>query len=138
MELLAQTDGNGGSAVLWLFYIAWVVLYLVAGWIVYTKAGEEGWKSLIPIYNWYVLMKIVGRPGWWLILLLIPIVNIVIWIIVSIDLAKSFGKGTGFALGLIFLAPIFYLILAFGSAQYVGPAAAPGGSAPPAMPPAPA
>jgi len=138
MEFLAQSDGNGGSAILWLLYVAWVVLYLVAGWVVYTKAGEAGWKSLIPIYNWYVLMKIVGRPGWWLILLLIPFVNFVIWIIVSIDLAKSFGKGTGFALGLIFLAPIFYLILAFGPAQYMGPAAAPGGSAPPAMPPAPA
>jgi hypothetical protein len=138
MEFLAQSDGNGGSAILWLLYIAWIVLYLAAGWIVYTKAGQEGWKSLIPIYNWYVLMKIIGRPGWWWVLLLIPFVNIVIWIIVSIDLAKSFGKGTGFALGLIFLSPIFYLILAFGPARYVGPAAAPGGAAPPPMPPAPA
>jgi hypothetical protein len=140
MGVLAQaTDGGGGSAVFWLIYVAFIVLYLVAGWVVYTKAGEQGWKSLIPIYNWYVLLKIVGRPGWWLILYLIPFVNFVIHIIVSIDLAKSFGKGIGFALGLIFLAPIFYLILAFGDATYRGPAAAPGGaSAPPAMPPSPA
>lgn len=139
MEFLAQsTDGDGGSAILWLFYVAFVALYLVAGWKVYTKAGEEGWKSLIPIYNTYVLLKIVGRPGWWLILFLIPFVNFVIWIIVAIDLAKSFGKGSGFAVGLILLSPIFYLILAFGDATYRGPAAATGaGSAPPMMPPAP-
>ena len=139
MDLLAQSSDGGGSAILWLLYVAFIVVYLVAAWIVYTKAGEEGWKALIPIYNVWVLLRIVGRPGWWLILFLIPLVNVVIWIIVSIDLAKSFGKGTGFALGLIFFAPIFYMILAFGDATYRGPAAAPGGgSAPPAMPPAPA
>ncbi|MEX1264118.1 MAG: DUF5684 domain-containing protein [Actinomycetota bacterium] len=140
MEFLAQsTDGGGGSAVLWLLYLVFVAVYLVAGWIVYTKAGEEGWKSLIPIYNVFVLLKIVGRPGWWLILFLIPFVNFVIWIIVAIDLAKSFGKQSGFAVGLILLSPIFYLILAFGDATYRGPAAATGaGSPPPMMPPAPA
>ena len=138
MDLLAQSSDGGGSAILWLLYVAFIVVYLVAAWIVYTKAGEEGWKALIPIYNVWVLLKIVGRPGWWLILFLIPFVNFVIWIIVSIDLAKSFGKGTGFALGLIFFAPIFYMILAFGDATYRGPAAAPGGgSVPPAMPPSP-
>jgi len=72
-----------------------------------------------------VFLKLVGRDWWWILLLLIPFVNIVIWIIVSIDLAKSFGKGTGFALGLIFLSVIFILILGFGDARYVGPAAAP-------------
>jgi len=138
MDLLAQSSDGGGSAILWLLYVAFIVVYLVAAWIVYTKAGEEGWKALIPIYNVWVLLKIVGRPGWWLLLFLIPFVNFVIWIIVSIDLAKSFGKGTGFALGLIFLAPIFYMILAFGDATYRGPAAAPGGgSATPPMPPSP-
>jgi hypothetical protein len=82
-------------------------------------------------------MKIVGRPGWWWVLLLIPIVNIVIWIIVSVDLAKSFDRGIGFAIGLILLAPIFYLILAFGPATYQGPAAPMAGGSPPGeMPPA--
>jgi hypothetical protein len=136
MELLAQDDGGGGSAILWLFYIAFIVVYLAAGWVVYTKAGQEGWKSLIPIYNLYVLLKIVGRPGWWLLLYLVPLVNIVIWIIVSVDLAKSFGKGIGFAIGLILLTPLFYLILAFGDATYRGPASAPGGTSAPPMPPA--
>ena len=82
MDLLAQSDGGGGSAIFWLLYIAFIVVYLAAGWVVYTKAGQEGWKSLIPIYNLYILLKIVGRPGWWLLLYLVPFVNIVIWIIV--------------------------------------------------------
>jgi uncharacterized membrane protein YhaH (DUF805 family) len=78
---------------------------------------------LIPFVNVYVLMKIAGRPGWWLILFLIPLVNLIISILVSLDLAKSFGKGAGFGLGLAFLGPIFYPILGFGSARYNGPAA---------------
>ena len=146
MDLLAQSSDGGGSAILWLLYVAFIVVYLVAAWIVYTKAGEEGWKALIPIYNVWVLLKIVGRPGWWLLLFLIPFVNFVIWIIIALDLAKSFGQGTGFAIGLIFLSVIFIMILGFGDARYVGPAAAPGGMAlpggtggtPPPPPPPPA
>ena len=137
MGILAQADdGSGIVWATWLFaYLGFIVLYAIAGWVVYVKAGEKGWKSLIPIYNFYVLLKIVGRPGWWLILLLIPFVNIVIWIIVQLDLAKSFGKGVGFALGLIFLGFIFMLILAFGPAEYEGPAGPEGSSrAAPPMP----
>ncbi len=79
MDFVAQaSDGGGGSAVFWFFYVAFIVVYLAAGWVVFTKAGEERWKSLIPIYNLYVLLRIVGRPGWWLILYLIPIVNVVV------------------------------------------------------------
>jgi hypothetical protein len=96
---------------------------IVAMWKIFTKAGQPGWACLIPFYNIYVLCKIVGRPGWWLILMLIPFVNVIIGIILCIDLAKSFGKGVGFGLGLIFLSFIFYPILGFGSAQYQGPVA---------------
>ena len=74
----------------------------------------------MPIYNIIVLLDIVKKPVWWIVLLLIPIVNIVILIILYIQLAKVFGKGTGFALGLVFLAPIFIMILGFGDAQYIG------------------
>ena len=145
MHLIAQTYDNGGSGLfsgvglfLWL---ALVVLYIAGGWKVFEKAGEAGWKFIIPIYNLYILLKIVGRPGWWLILYFIPFVNIVILIIVWVDLSKSFGHGVGFAIGLIFLPYIFLLILGFGSDRYLGPAAsggasATGGGAP--MPPAPA
>ena len=105
------------------------VLMIAACWKVFTKAGQPGWASIIPIYNFYVLCKIVGRPGWWLLLMLIPFVNFIIAIILSIDIAKSFGKGVGFGLGLFVLGVIFVPILGFGSAQYQGPSAGGGAAA---------
>lgn len=99
---------------------------IIAMWRVFTKAGKPGWASIIPFYNIYVELKIVGRPGWWLVLMFIPIVNIVIGIIVTIDLAKSFGKGGGFAVLLILLPFIGFAILGFSkNAVYVGPVADP-------------
>jgi hypothetical protein len=119
---------SGGSAVL-LIYLIVIAAYIIASWMVFTKAGRPGWASIIPIYNAYVMLKIVGRPGWWLILYIIPLVNIVIYIIVQLDLAKAFAKGGGFGVGLIFLPFIFVPILGFGDAQYSGPE---GGAAVPA------
>ena len=84
----------------------------------FKKAGEPGWAALIPIYNIMVLLKIAGKPMWWVILMLIPFVNIIVLIIAIVGLARNFGKGAGFALGLALLAPIFYPILAWGDAQY--------------------
>jgi len=137
-----QSDPSAAfSGIMSFFYFAFIVLAIVAMWKVFTKAGEEGWKSIIPIYNTIVLLKIVGRPWWWILLLLIPLVNIVILVIVYNDLSKSFGHGLGFTLGLLFLNVIFFLILGFGSSRYVGPGgvavAAPAGYAPPMAPPAP-
>lgn len=114
----AAIAGSCFSSIIWL---AIAVVVIVGMWKVFTKAGKPGWASIIPFYNIWVLLEIVGRPGWWLILYLIPFVNIVIMIIVSIDLAKSFAKGTGFGLGLAILSFIFYPILGFGDAQYQGP-----------------
>ena len=99
------------------------VLIVVALWKVYEKAGKPGWAALIPFYNAYVLIRIAGRPGWWLLLYFVPLANIVIAIIVAIDVAKAFGKGTGFGVGLAFLAFIFYPILGFGDATYRPPLA---------------
>ena len=82
------------------------------------SAGEPGWAAIIPIYNFIVLLKIAGKPVWWFILMLIPFVNFIVAIIAALAVAKNFGKGTGFGLGLAFLAPIFYPILAFGDARY--------------------
>ena len=107
-----------------VFMIVWlaVLVLVIAGmWKVFTKAGKPGWAAIVPIYNIIVLLEIVGRPLWWFILLLIPFVNFIVAIIVSIDLAKSFGKGTGFGLGLAFLGIIFYPLLGFGDATYRGP-----------------
>ena len=98
------------------------LMLIVAMWKVFTKAGQPGWASLIPIFNIYIWCKIVGRPGWWVILMLIPFVNLIVAIILCIDLAKSFGQGVGFGIGIILLSIIFLPILGFGSAQYQGPA----------------
>jgi hypothetical protein len=106
-----------------IFGLLVALLIIVAMWKVFTKAGQPGWASLIPIYNLYIWCKIVGRPWWWILLMLIPFVNFIIAIILCIDLAKSFGKGVGFGLGLALLGFIFWPILGFGSAEYQGPAA---------------
>lgn len=135
MDLIAQTtDAGGTSGFMLFFWLAFVVLYIVGGWKTFEKAGQPGWAVLIPFYNFYIMLKIVGRPGWWLVLYFVPFVNFVIIIIVLVDLAKSFGKGIGFALGLIIFFPVFLMILGFGDARYVGPAAATGGSTPPPPP----
>lgn len=121
--LLAQAgEAEAGGAVMF-FYVVLFVLIVVGMWKVFEKAGQPGWAALIPFYNAYVMLQIVGRPGWWLILYFVPLINIVVAIVVCIELAQSFGKGIGFALGLIFLGFIFVLILGFGSAKYIGPAA---------------
>src|SRR5215208_609412 len=126
-RLLAQveysTEGQPPSPIAMIFGLLIALVLIVAMWKVFTKAGQPGWASIIPLYNWYILCKIVGRPGWWVILLLIPFLNFIVAIILCIDLAKSFGKGVGFGLGLAFLGVIFFPILGFGSAQYQGPSA---------------
>lgn len=115
---------SGGLLIgLILVYLVVLLVLVVSMWKIFSKAGKPGWASLIPIYNLVVLLEIVGRPVWWLVLMLLPLVNVVIGIIVLVDLAKSFGKGVGYALGLLFFGIIFYPMLAFGSAQYRGPAA---------------
>src|SRR6266852_5572848 len=105
--------------------LAIAVIIIAGAWKVFAKAGKPGWAVLIPIYNVVVMLKIVGRPLWWLVLMLIPAVNLVIGIIVCIDMAKSFGKGAGFGVGLALLGPIFYPILGFGDARYGGPSTSP-------------
>ncbi len=103
-----------------LIPLALFVLTIVAFWITFNKAGEPGWACIVPIYNIYILLKIAGRPGWWLLLFIIPIVNMIIDIIVSIDIAGKFGKGAYFGIGLFLLPFIFFPILAFSDAEFVG------------------
>lgn len=113
---------SSGDATTTLLSLVFAVISIVIMWKVYTKAGRAGWASLIPIYNIYTLLKIAGRPGWWTILYFIPIVNIVIAIITSIDVAKAFGKDTLFGVvGLVIFSIIGYGILAFGDATYTQP-----------------
>jgi hypothetical protein len=128
--MLQQTDTSvspaaaAGMGVFGLVWLALVVLMIAALWKIFMKAGEPGWAAIVPIYNLIVILKIVGRPLWWIILFLIPLVNLIVAFVVVFDLAKAFGKGAGFALGMVFLGPIFYPMLAWGNAQYHAPAAA--------------
>ena len=129
-SLLAQveysTEGKPPSPLSMIVGLLIALLLIVAMWKVFTKAGQPGWASIIPIYNLYIWCKIVGRPGWWILLMLIPFVNIIVGIILCIDMAKSFGNGAGFGIGLALLGVIFIPILGFGSAQYQGPSASAG------------
>ena len=136
--MLAQTySTNGGSSgLLFLWFVVAYVLYALAYFGIFKKAGKPTWAAFVPIYNVIVLLEVVGRPVWWILLFLIPIVNLVIFIIVMNDLSKSFGHGVGFTIGLIFLSWIFMMILGFGSSQYGGPAAGqPSMTSPPPPPP---
>ena len=111
-----------------LIILAFYVLIIVAQWKIFTKAGQEGWKALIPIYNVVVLYKIIGLSPWLLLLYLLSVVPVVGWIISvalsivsTVKLAKAFNQSTAFIFGLLFLSPIFQMILGFGKAEYVGP-----------------
>ncbi len=103
---------------MFLVIIAWVVLTIVAEWKIFKKAGKEGWKALIPVYNAYTLLQILNMEPMLCFLTLLPGANFMLGIVMCVKLAKSFGKGTGFAIGLILLEPIFEMILAFGDAKY--------------------
>jgi hypothetical protein len=118
MEETVVHCGAASGGLMLIVQLAVAIFMIVAMWKVFVKAGQPGWAILVPIYNAYVMLKIAGKPGWWLILMLIPIVNIVIAIMTLAGLAGNFGKGGGFVVGLIFLPVIFYPILAFGSAEY--------------------
>jgi hypothetical protein len=117
--LFAQGNGEPNPLV-GIVVLSVAILVLVSFWKVFVKAGQPGWASLIPIYNVVVLLRIAGRPGWWLLLFLIPLVNLAVALLVSVDIAKAFGKGAGFGIGLAFLGFIFYPVLAFSDAEYVG------------------
>ena len=113
---------TAGSALIMLvffaIYFAFIALIIGGLWMTFVKAGKPGWACLIPIYNGIVLLEIAGKPIWWIFLYFIPFVNIVIAVLVSIDLAKKFGKEAGFAVGLVLLPFIFFPILGFGDARY--------------------
>jgi hypothetical protein len=111
--LTAMLGGGMLAPILLIF-----VILIVSFWKIFRKAGEAGWKGVIPIYNMFVLIKIAGKPWWWFLLLLVPLVNMVIGILLSIALAKRFDQGTLFGLGLAFFGFIFYPVLAFGKATY--------------------
>jgi hypothetical protein len=101
-----------------VFILALQIFMIICMWKIYAKAGEPGWACIVPIYNIIVLLKIVNKPAWWFILLIIPIVGLIIAIIVLHRLSLSFGQGAGYTIGLLLVPIIFLPMLAFGSATY--------------------
>ena len=147
-ELQDLLDALGKAALpICLALLAWYLLDIIAKWRIYRKASEPGWKSLIPVYNSYVLFKRVWKTScFWIMVVcalaaaitttlglagtaqsvmtslttFFQLLSLIISIMFNVKLARSFGKGTGFAVGLIFLNPVFMIILGFGSAKYAG------------------
>lgn len=106
-------------ALFWIIYFAFIIFIIAGIWKTFEKAGQPGWACLIPFYNYYIMAKIGGEKNWWFIF--IPILNIYIIFVILIALAKSFGKDTLFGIGLVFLGFIFFPVLGFGYAKYIGP-----------------
>ncbi len=101
-------------------YLSITVLMLltpVSLWFIFEKAGERGWKILIPIYNVYIYLKICGHPGWWIILLLVPGINFGIFLISCISLSKLFDKNIYFAISMFLVPWVFFPVLAFGHTE---------------------
>ncbi len=126
------TTGSFSASTMFLWFVIFYLLSVIPYFGIFQKAGRPTWAAFVPIYNVIVLIEIAGKPGWWILLFLIPIVNFVVLILVLHSLSLNFGHGAGFTLGLIFLGWIFLMILAFGSSRYQGA----GGAA--AVPPPPA
>lgn len=96
------------------------IIEIVGLWCLFVKAGEPGWAAIIPIYNYLIAIKVAGKPWWFILMFLVPILNLVFYIIILDGLSKSFGKGVGFTVGLFFFRFIFIPILGFGKSVYVG------------------
>ena len=114
-----ESDGSGATIVC----LAISLLGLVGMAQTFAKAGLPRWGVLIPIYNVVLLLQMAQRPSWWLLLLLIPGVNVIVAIVIAVEIARVFGKGTGFGWGLAFLGFLFFPILGFGDAVYLPTAA---------------
>ena len=115
----------GVAVVMFLIGLIVSVITIIANWKIFTKAGEKGWKCLIPIYNTVVLFKIAGLSPLWVLGYLasaIPIVGYIavlgLTIYLMYNLAKAFGKDAAFTVGLVLLNTIFMMILAFGKSEY--------------------
>lgn len=113
------------------YFIAALIVFaltLIALWKIFEKAGEAGWKAIVPVYNLVVLFRLVGLSPWLILLYLLsgilligPIITLILSIVLAVKVSRAYGHGGGYALGLLFLSPIFYMIIGFGSSSYVGP-----------------
>lgn len=105
-----------------VLYLAVMVIAIAGVWAAFVKAGKPGWAAIVPIYNLIVMCEIAGKPVWWaIVIIFVPIVGLIFAILLMIEIAKAFGQGAGFGVGLALLGFIFWPMLGFGSAQYQGP-----------------
>lgn len=123
-------DDAAAAAFMGTFVVAYLIfligLYLVTCFIlskVFTKAGKPAWAAFVPIYNGWVLFEIAGKPGWWVLSSLIPFVGpfiaFILYIVVSLEIAKRFGKSSTFGIIALWLFSIVgYAILAFDDSKY--------------------
>jgi len=111
-------SSDGGSIVLLLFQLLIAVIQIAGMWMVFEKADHAGWKAIIPIYNLYIMLQIGENAWWWLVLLLVPILNIYVLYKIHAGVARAFGRGIGFGLGLTFLPVLFFPLVGFGDYQY--------------------
>lgn len=123
MWIAAQQGGvpDGAAALglgMLLFNLLVVVGVLVGMWKVFVKANKPGWAALVPIYNLLVLAEVGGKPSWWAILLFVPLVNLIVFVVICMGVAKNFGKNELYGIGLALLGFIFFPLLGFGNARY--------------------
>ncbi|MCB0339628.1 MAG: hypothetical protein KDD53_08490, partial [Bdellovibrionales bacterium] len=95
-----ESEVGGGGGIVLIVQLILLIVVVAGSWKMYQKAGRQGWECLIPFYNFFVLLGIIGKPWWWFLLLFIPIVNFVIMILIWNGVSKAFGKGIPFTLGL--------------------------------------
>lgn len=121
------TDGMSFMLPMFLYHtfielvIGLSILLATGTWYMFEKAGKPGWAMIVPIYNIVVMLEIAKKPTWWTaIILLVPIVNIVFLIMMLNGISKNFGKDAGFTVGLVLLRQIFFAILGYGDATYMG------------------
>ena len=116
---VSTTSGLTGAIVamglfFWILSMALSILMIVSLWKIFKKAGKPGWASIVPIYNIYIMCEIAEKEWWYILLLCVPFVNIYAMIVLYNGMAKKFGKGGGFVVGMILLPVVFFPMLAFG------------------------
>ena len=121
MNTLASYAQQVGSSSSSFLDLAIIIAVYAAFWRLFEKAGEEGWKGIIPIYNEYKLFELATGNGWRILLLLIPIYNIYVMYCLAASVTAAYGKEGAFKWGIFFLPFVFYPILAFGDSEYYGP-----------------
>jgi len=119
---LSQSEPNMLVGIIFLVFVLAFTLFLYSAiWRTFSKAGHSGWKTLIPIYNVIVWLRLIGRPAWYTVALFIPVTSVWLWAVLGFGTARSFGRGIPFALGLTLLPFFFLPVLAFGGSSYIGP-----------------